>query len=137
MGLCWCLSLCLVTRTGCWRCTCLLAVQNFFWKNSSFIWIPTAERGETQQQEGFVCKSVTHDRRDTLHAREHTHNGSRGDTLKQRIICASVVKRSCLNAQLTGITNPQSCVKCTCQFTDMRCSVCEHVCVPVCVYVYA
>lgn len=26
-------------------CTCLLAVQNFFWKNSSFIWMPTAERG--------------------------------------------------------------------------------------------
>ncbi len=29
-------------------CTCLLAVQNFFWKNSSFIWMPTAERGTTQ-----------------------------------------------------------------------------------------
>lgn len=28
-------------------CTCLLAVQNFFWKNSSFIWMPTAERGTT------------------------------------------------------------------------------------------
>lgn len=27
-----------------WVCTCLQAVQNFLWKNSSFIWIPTAER---------------------------------------------------------------------------------------------
>lgn len=24
--------------------TCLQAVQNFLWKNSSFIWIPTAEQ---------------------------------------------------------------------------------------------
>lgn len=30
-----------------WKCTCLLAVQNFFWKNSSFIWMPTAERETT------------------------------------------------------------------------------------------
>ncbi len=29
------------------KCTCLLAVQNFFWKNSSFIWMPTAERKTT------------------------------------------------------------------------------------------
>lgn len=31
-------------------CTCLLAVQNFFWKNSSFIWMPTAERESTESQ---------------------------------------------------------------------------------------
>lgn len=30
--------------------TCLLAVQNFFWKNSSFIWMPTAERGTTHTE---------------------------------------------------------------------------------------
>lgn len=37
---------------GVWwfRRTCLLAVQNFFWKNSSFIWMPTAERGTTHTQ---------------------------------------------------------------------------------------
>lgn len=35
---------------GGFRRTCLLAVQNFFWKNSSFIWMPTAERGTTHTE---------------------------------------------------------------------------------------
>lgn len=34
--------------------TCLLAVQNFLWKKSSFIWMPTAEREKHSEMMVFI-----------------------------------------------------------------------------------